>query len=372
MTAESGEGFAIDHVDQGKAADRRRALESLGLTAAAAAPLKLRSDLRVEELDGELVVLDPSGETVHRVAGDGVAALRILERGVIEREVPLELSAAVDQLIDAGLVAGRRTPSRRAVIAGGAAAWAAATVTTFALADPAAAWSRCKNGKVPTAPDTGSTGKKYTVAGTYTWVSGPSGWHSPNTQQSYNVLVRAWGGGGSGGHDAATLGGGGGGGGAYVHAYISVLECTEYTVTVGAGGTGNSQHGSPSTFKDATTLKAAAGSRGINAAAYDSGDGGPGGKAADCVPSTGSTRYSGGNGGTGGAAWDTACGGGSAGSGGDGGNGSTGSAGGGGAGTPGGAAGGTENQPGNAPGGGGGGGDDTGGNGAAGAVWIGV
>lgn len=351
-------------------AERRRALKRLGLTTGAASRLRLRADLRVEELDGELVVLDPSGEAVHRVTGDGVAAVRLLEHGVSERDVPPELSEAVELLVEAGLVAGHRGPSRRAFMAAsGAAVFAAATVTTFALADPAAAWSTCRNGKTPTPNDSGSSGKKYTTAGTHTWTSGPSGFHNPNTQQSYNVLVRAWGGGGSGGRDGWSLGGGGGGGGAYAHKTISVLECTDYTVVVGAGGTGNSQNGAASTFKDASTLKAAGGSRGINAAAFDSGDGGAGGQASNSV---GDVKYSGGNGGTGGTYGNTACGGGSAGSGGNGGNGSTGSAGGGGAGTPGGASGGVEETAGSAPGGGGGAGDSDGANGAAGAVWIGV
>lgn len=351
-------------------AERRRGLKRLGLTTGAASRLRLRADLRVEELDGELVVLDPSGEAVHHVTGDGVAAVRLLERGVSERDVPPELSDAVASLVDLGLVAGHRGPSRRAFMAAsGAAVFAAATVTTFALADPAAAWSTCRNGKTPTPNDSGSSGKKYTTAGTHTWTSGPSGFHNPNTQQSYNVLVRAWGGGGSGGHDGGTYGGGGGGGGAYAHKTISVLECTDYTVVVGAGGASDGASGGASTFKDAATLKAAGGGGGGNGAYLDGGDGGAGGTVANSV---GTVRYAGGSGGTGASFSDTACGGGSAGSGGNGGNGSTGSAGGGGAGTPGGASGGVEETAGSAPGGGGGAGDSDGANGAAGAVWIGV
>lgn len=365
MSAEDGD---VGREDSSRgSADRRRALKRLGLTAAAAPRLSLRADLRVEELDGELVVLNPSGETVHRVTGDGVAAVRLLEHGVSEREVPPELVDAVESLVDSGLVAGRQSPSRRTVIAGGgAAAFAAATVTTFALADPAAAWSRCKNGKTPTPNDSGSTGKKYTTAGTFTWTSGPSGFHSPNTQQSYNILVRAWGGGGGGGVDGGTYGGGGGGGGAYVDATISVLECTDYTVTVGVGGSGN---GGASTFKDGTTLKAAGGSKGGDGSFGNGGSGGAGGTIANSV---GTNKRAGGNGGGGASYGDTACGGGSAGSTGNGGDGSAGGPGGGGSGNPGGAAGGTENNAGSAPGGGGGGGIFTAGNGAPGAVWVGV
>ena len=353
--------------DEFAAAARRRELK--GPRQDARGPsLKLRDGLRVEEIDDELVVLDASGEAVHRVTADGVAAVRLLEGGVAESEIPTHLVEAVKALGDAGLVSGSRRLSRRKAMAVGGAAWAAATVTTFALADPAAAWSVCKNGKTPTNPQA----MKYTTAGTSTWTSGPSGFHTPNTQRSYNVLVRAWGGGGSGGVDGWTLGGGGGGGGAYAHSTISVLECTEFTVDVGAGGaasTYDGNNGSPSTFKDDTTLKATGGARGTAGRYGDAGDGGQGGTTAASV---GTTKYAGGNGGDGGVADDTACGGGSAGSAGNGGNGSAGSAGGGGAGTPGGASGGTKNNPGSAPGGGGGGGDSTSGKGADGAVWVGV
>ena len=350
--------------DEFAAAARRRELK--GPRQDARGPsLKLRDGLRVEEIDDELVVLDASGEAVHRVTADGVAAVRLLEGGVAESEIPTHLVEAVKALGDAGLVSGSRRLSRRKAMAVGGAAWAAATVTTFALADPAAAWSVCKNGKTPTNPQA----MKYTTAGTSTWTSGPSGFHTPNTQRSYNVLVRAWGGGGSGGVDGWTLGGGGGGGGAYAHSTISVLECTEFTVVVGAGGaasSGNGNNGIPSTFKNDTTLKATGGAGG------KAGDDGSGGQGGTTAASVGTTKYAGGNGGDGGVADDTACGGGSAGSAGNGGNGSAGSAGGGGAGTPGGASGGTKNNPGSAPGGGGGGGDSTSGKGADGAVWVGV
>ena len=348
-------------------AARRRELKSSGQDAGGAS-LQLRKGLRVEQIDDELVVLDASGESVHRVTGDGVAAVRLLEGGVAEAEIPSHLIEAVEALSEAGVVSGRRHFSRRKALAVGGTAWAAATVTTFALANPAAAWSVCKNGKTPTAPNSGS-GHKYTTAGSYTWTSGPSGFHTPNTQRSYNVLVRAWGGGGSGGVDGSALGGGGGGGGAYADSTISVLECTEFTVVVGAGGaasSGNGNNGIPSTFKNDTTLKATGGAGG------KAGDDGSGGQGGTTAASVGTTMYAGGNGGDGGVADDTACGGGSAGSAGNGGNGSAGSAGGGGAGTPGGASGGTKNNPGSAPGGGGGGGDSTSGKGADGAVWVGV
>lgn len=50
--------------------------------------LRLRRGLRVEELDGEVVVLDPDGNAVHRVEGSGVAAVRLLQSGAAGRDVP--------------------------------------------------------------------------------------------------------------------------------------------------------------------------------------------------------------------------------------------------------------------------------------------
>ncbi len=50
--------------------------------------LRLRCGLRVEEFDGEVVVLDPDGNAVHRVEGSGVAAVRLLQSGAAGRDVP--------------------------------------------------------------------------------------------------------------------------------------------------------------------------------------------------------------------------------------------------------------------------------------------
>ena len=353
-------------------AARRRELKSSGQDAGGAS-LQLRKGLRVEQIDDELVVLDASGESVHRVTGDGVAAVRLLEGGVAEAEIPSHLIEAVEALSEAGVVSGRRHFSRRKALAVGGTAWAAATVTTFALANPAAAWSVCKNGATPTAPDGGSSGKKYTTAGTFTWTSGPSGFHTPNTQQNYNVIVRAWGSGGGGGDYNVSGGGGGAGGGAYASSTVSVLECTDFTVFVAAGGAGttgngaNGQAGSQSYFKDTSTVSGAGGQGGGGAGSFQGGSGGAGGTTA---ASAGTIKNAGGNGGSGtGTLNDAGCGGGSGGDTGAGGNGDNFNPGGGGAGPPAGASGGSETNNGSAPGGGGGG---HGGNGAAGAVWIGV
>ena len=120
----------------------------------------LRKGLRIDDLGDEALVLDQSGGQVHRVDGDAVAVLRLLagsgpRDGV---EVPDALRAAVDELVDAGLVTTPTEFTRRKAIATGGAVWAAATVTTFALADPAAASTSCGMGISPTSsPQTYST-----------------------------------------------------------------------------------------------------------------------------------------------------------------------------------------------------------------------
>ena len=63
--------------DSGEFAPAARRRESKWFVRdAGGAPLQLRDGLRVEEVDDELVVLDASGQTVHRVRNDGVAAVR--------------------------------------------------------------------------------------------------------------------------------------------------------------------------------------------------------------------------------------------------------------------------------------------------------
>ena len=379
---------------------RQRAMSRLAGDLPDGPMLRLRSGLRVESIDGEFLVLDGEGQLVHRVSGDAVSALELLIDGVVEADVPDDLAAAICAFRDVGLVtedglrSGDGKASRRALLAAGGTAWAAATVTTFALADPAAAWSSCRNGKTPTAPDRGSTGNKYTAVGTHTWVSGPSGWHSPNTQQSFNVIVRAWGGGGGGGGGGYISGGwypgAGGGGGAYAERLVSVLECTEHTVTVGAGGTAgsggsnNAGAGGKSSFVDDSTLFAGGGSGGARGALAGAGNGGgAGGTGGPPIPEV--TRYDGGSGANrrsstqGGAG-----GGGGAGAGGAGSPGSSGSGGAGGTANPavtgsgGGNGGNSDGGAGAVPGGGGAGSTSggfntsNGGAGARGQVWVGV
>lgn len=348
--------------------------------------LRLGDGLRVEEAGEDLLVLDPTGEVAHRVTGAGVEAVRRLADGDLDGPLSPEAAAALDELVDAGIATDGRHLSRRKVMVAGGVAWTAATVTTFALANPAAASTGCPNGFVASEP------QAFTTAGGYMFKTGPSG-GSGNT---YSLTVRAWGGGGGGGGSDSTggavTGGGGGGGGAYASASVSVTECTSYKVVVGSGGSGGSGgdnadyggDGLDSVF-GAGLVRAAGGAGG--GYGYDGpGSGGSGGLDTSSV---GVVVYYGGSGGNGGGSGEPLGGGSGGGSAGDGGTGSFGNegtdtdvaGGAGGVGVPGGAAGGTGAYNGTGgggfgPGGGGGGGsgngNTAGGAGADGAVWVGL
>lgn len=93
-----------------------------------------------------MIVFDfDTGASIHHVTGDGVEALRLISGGLDDGDLPEHLRSSVDELIDAGVVEASSSVSRRkalslgakGLVAGGAV-WGAATVTTFALADPAA------------------------------------------------------------------------------------------------------------------------------------------------------------------------------------------------------------------------------------------
>jgi len=185
--------------------------------------ISLRSDLRVEELDGEVVVLDRSGAVAHRLTGDAVDALHLLVDGTDPADVPDGLVDAVDELVRAGLVDDASGWSRRRFVALGGAGLAAASVSTFLLASPAAAASSCPDGVVP------SPGQvKYDEPGIFTYTTGPG---------VTSLSILAWGGGGGGGAGGSEFSGGGGGGGHFVaNPEVAVTACTEYEVTVGSGG----------------------------------------------------------------------------------------------------------------------------------------
>ncbi len=347
--------------------------------------LQLRSGLRVEDLGDEALVMDTEAAKIHRVGGLAVQVLRLLAETSDPVEVPSELQDGIDELIEAGLVAKPTGWTRRKVLVTGGATWAAATVSTFALADPAAASTTCPAGITPTM---GS--QKYTTVGSSAmFVTGPAG---SMASMSYSLLVRAWGGGGGGGGGSVDSTGGGGGGGEYRGGNITVNECTSYTVTVGGGGAGGGMPGGTGGSSSFGALLSATGGAGGTEPGSGSGTGGAGGTGG----TGGSTNFDGGaggngsgtnaaNSGTGGGGGGA---GGSGGAGGMGGNGATGNnegaAGAGGLGTPGGGAGGSGGDDGapsgstpGTPGGGAGGAEEAllgagGGTGARGEVWVGV
>lgn len=280
----------------------------------------------------------------------------------------------------------QRRLSRRSAVLKGGAAWAAATVTTFALADPAAAATMCPSGIVPTNPATLKVSATGITDVTSMFTTGVG---------VTTILARAWGGGGGGGARTGDMISGtpasGGSGGEYVYnAALAVAACTTYTVTAGNAGDGDTGmstggSGGVSLIKDQTFFWAAPGTGGM----ADGGatNGGTGGMAG-----TGGIANAGGNGGAKGSRGGGSGGGGgghgSAGSAGStgtsssgangpaGGAGGTGSPGGGAGGQGGGASGQNSAGVGTAPGGGGGGGGRAGGggggDGGGGAVWINV
>ena len=188
-------------------------------------------------------------------------------------------------------------------------------------------------------------------------------WTAPTGVSS--TTVACWGGGGGGGNPFG-VGDGGGGGGAYVRTSgISVTGGTNYTVTIGTGGSAES-NGGDSYFDNGSQLLA---DGGTGAA----GSGGSGGTTANSV---GTVEYAGGSGGDGAPLSNAGGGAGGAagpdGAGNDGsdGSGSTGGAGGSGDAGLGGAGGGA-NSGGSRDmlGGGGGGGGNANANGGFGAIW---
>jgi len=344
----------------------------------------LRPGIRVEEVGEEVVAFDrSSGASLHRVTADAAKALLLIVEGA-DDDLPEPLLAAVDGLVEAGIVEESEQWSRRRALlttgkalAVGGATWGAATVTTFALADPAAAATPCTS-PGPTNP----AQQKYTASSTFITGRGVT-----------SLQVRCWGAGGGGGggrYDGTWSSGSGGGGGAYAYtASLAVTPCTAYTVSVGSGGNGGPKRtdgnpGGDSYFGTTSTVMAKGGGKGIGANGGNP-SGGTGGQASASVGAT--TKNSGGNGGQGGANSGQNTGGGGGGGASDGGNGGNGGNhnGSGGTGGPAGGAqagggGGGDSGAGNVPGGGGGGGhgvlnlgdaSTTGGNGARGEVWIG-
>ena len=110
----------------------------------------VRVGLHIEEVDGTVLVLDPSSSTVLELTGDQAEAFRLAESGATE--VPARLTTAMAALVELDLVTAPGWDRRRVLLAGGVAA--AAAVVAIALPTPVAAQSGGGGGPVtPTAPD---------------------------------------------------------------------------------------------------------------------------------------------------------------------------------------------------------------------------
>ena len=236
--------------------------------------LTLTSDLRVEEVDGDVIVLDRAGALVHKVSGDSVEVIRLIAGGIDQADLPAGLEPALSSLVEAGVVAKPAGWSRRKLLLAGGVGLASAGVATFALASPAAAASvSCTGTSLPTA---------LTAADT-TFTPGPG---------VTMVRLNAWGGGGSAGaRSDASKRTAGGGGGAYASLTLGVTPCATYdlSVTVGSGGSdpGTSTNGFGNsggtsqvqvTPTLAGTLKDSAGTTVSSALAVAPGGGGGGGE----------------------------------------------------------------------------------------------
>ncbi len=102
--------------------------------------LTLARDIRFEEIDGEAVVLDRVGATLHRVTGDAAEALKLVQDGIDQVDVPGQLAPAMTELVDRGVVVSSDW-SRRKLLKMAGASMAGAGIITVALASPAAAAS---------------------------------------------------------------------------------------------------------------------------------------------------------------------------------------------------------------------------------------
>ena len=98
------------------------------------------------------------------------------------------------------------------------------------------------------------------------------------------IKVELWGGGGGGGKSAMGAGAGGGGAGGYAFNIFSVIPGTNFTVTVGIGGT-NGVAGTFSTFAGSAgaLMGAAGGGAGTNATSSTTGGGGIGGATTNSI-----------------------------------------------------------------------------------------
>ena len=191
----------------------------------------LKPSIRVEDLGAEVVVLDAERSVMHRLPeGRSAEIVRLLSCSTAKIVTVESDVQAISELIDLGILVEPEGWSRRRVLLAGGAAWTAATVSSFVLADPVAASTMCGSGVSPTTRPATYT----TVGNSGMFTTGPAG----VGMTTFSLTVHAWGGGGGGAGGSNDSTGGGGGGGEYRGGSVSVNECTTYTVTVGSGGGG--------------------------------------------------------------------------------------------------------------------------------------
>lgn len=254
---------------------------------------EVRADLRFEQIDDEIVVLDASGGTVHSLDGDAAEALRLV---LADESIPARLEDAVDGLRAAGIVEQPAGWSRRKALLAGGVGVATAATGLFSMALPAAA-------AASSCPGAGGLGDDLSSPITFGYTSAMSAdgmFTATSTNGTYSfrvgtmvtmVTVQVWGGGGGGGNgDGAFLlggnasGGGGGGGGYATTVSLGVQACSVVDVVVGMGGTVSTdagETGGDGGTSSALSVSASGGMGGGGgmSGALVAGVGGPGGEA---------------------------------------------------------------------------------------------
>lgn len=257
--------------------------------------LNVRSDLRVEAVGDDLMVLDAAGGQVHSLSGELAEALRLVEACTAPSDIPSHLDDALASLIDKGIVVNGGWSRRKMLVAGGVGT-AAFGGTLISMQLPAAAAASSCPGDDP--GDDLATPVTYNTPGPTSFKTGG---------MVTMVTVNVWGAGGGGGDDNNSNAGGGGGGGGFIQTTITVSPCTVYTVTVGdGGGTRKGNDGLPggdSSFAGVDLAVTAFGGQGGHLKPLLGGDnnGGAGGAAGTVTGgmASGTSAFSGGSGGKG-------------------------------------------------------------------------
>jgi hypothetical protein len=239
----------------------------------------LRSDwrvadgVRVEELDGSWLALDPTGGVVYRLEA---RAAEVMRRIAHRLPLPGHLVPAARELAGHGVLEHPLVDRRTAMVGAGVVTLTglAATLLPSAAAAASTVWTEpgdtwvASGGLIQTQPG-GARERNYYVHvfradGTLT-VTGAS------AIDDLSILVVAGGGGGGGGLESA---GGGGGAGGVLEVTSAVLPNGSYIVTVGAGGAGKTGSSGPGNKGSDTSLVGAEAETGVNLTVLGGGAGG--------------------------------------------------------------------------------------------------